>query len=155
MKRPLLIIGIILLMIAIILGAYANMSTYQPQAEKTDSINDTTEETKNQTFIKQKKLSCIGSGGTVANQSCCKAVEDFSNNCIIGGCGCSPDNSHEVEVCNCPEEQCFDGNVCVQRNSMITIYCVSNGCSPQQIFAGAGTLAHNCYRNLNDCTSAI
>lgn len=33
----------------------------------------------------------------------------------------------------------------------ITIYCESNSCAAQQIFAGAGTLAQGCHRNLSDC----
>lgn len=58
---------------------------------------------------------CIDSGGTVGTSLCCKSASDFPNNCLIGACGCSPENSHEVKVCDCPEGKCFDGNECVLR----------------------------------------
>jgi len=57
--------------------------------------------------------SCIDSGGTVRTSLCCKSSSDFPNNCLIGACGCSPENSHEVKVCDCPEGKCFDGSMCV------------------------------------------
>lgn len=40
-------------------------------------------------------------------------------------------------------------------NLMITIYCTSNNCSPQQISAGAGTLSQGCYRGKSLCTSKL
>lgn len=55
---------------------------------------------------------CVATGGTVGTASCCLGVGDFTNTCVIGGCGCSPDNSHEVQVCNCPEGTCWDGSAC-------------------------------------------
>jgi hypothetical protein len=86
--RPLLIIGIILLAIAIIGGVYLNMFVYKGQNEETNTseINDITEETENQSALQ-----------------------------------------------------------------MITVYCIDNDCSPQQVPEGAGTLAKGCYRNLNYC----
>jgi len=60
-----------------------------------------------------KEQACINSGGMVRTSLCCLLAEDFPNNCLIGACGCSPDNSHEVKVCECPEGKCFDGNSCV------------------------------------------
>ena len=56
---------------------------------------------------------CINSGGTVTTQLCCGSVGDFPNTCLIGACGCSPSNSHEVKVCNCGEGKCWDGTNCV------------------------------------------
>jgi hypothetical protein len=56
--------------------------------------------------------SCIASGGTVVTKSCCKSVSDFPNTCLIGACGCSPDNSKEIRVCDCGPGRCFDGNAC-------------------------------------------
>lgn len=44
---------------------------------------------------------------------CCKATSDFPNLCLIGPCGCSPENSHQVKVCDCGPNKCFDGNECV------------------------------------------
>jgi len=51
---------------------------------------------------------CINSGGTITTQLCCKSANDFPNTCLIGACGCSPDNSHQVKVCNCGEGKCWD-----------------------------------------------
>ena len=53
---------------------------------------------------------CINSGGTVTTQLCCKSANDFPNTCLIGACGCSPDNSHDVKVCNCGEGKCWDSS---------------------------------------------
>lgn len=51
---------------------------------------------------------CINSGGTVINKMCCNAVTDFPNTCLIGACGCSLENSHEMKVCECEEGKCWD-----------------------------------------------
>jgi len=51
---------------------------------------------------------CAASGGTVRTQLCCKAVDEFPNTCLIGGCGCSPTDSKEVKVCDCGENKCWD-----------------------------------------------
>ena len=60
-----------------------------------------------------EEQACIDSGGTVERGMCCLAVSDFPNLCLIGACGCSPEDSHEVKICNCGEGRCFDGNTCV------------------------------------------
>jgi hypothetical protein len=54
---------------------------------------------------------CINSGGTVTTQLCCNSANDFPNTCLIGACGCSPDNSHEVKVCDCGEGKCWDSEI--------------------------------------------
>ena len=56
---------------------------------------------------------CIASGGTVTTQLCCQSSGDFPNTCLIGACGCSPDNSKEVKVCDCGEGKCWNGYECV------------------------------------------
>jgi len=56
---------------------------------------------------------CLNSGGTLATSSCCTSVGDFPNLCLIGACGCSPENSHTVKVCNCETDKCFNGSECV------------------------------------------
>jgi heat shock protein HslJ len=56
---------------------------------------------------------CRRAGGTVGSASCCGLVGDFSNTCLMGACGCAPENSHQVQVCQCPEGRCFDGKACV------------------------------------------
>jgi hypothetical protein len=61
----------------------------------------------------QAEESCKSSGGTVSTGLCCQSVSDFPNTCLIGACGCSPGNSHEIKTCECPEGKCFDGNQCV------------------------------------------
>jgi len=54
---------------------------------------------------------CINSGGSVVTQLCCNSATDFPNTCLIGACGCSPDNSHEVKVCDCGEGKCWDSEM--------------------------------------------
>jgi len=61
-----------------------------------------------------KEQACINSGGTVATASCCKSSGDFPNSCLIGACGCSPTDSHEVKTCDCGENKCWDGTKCTQ-----------------------------------------
>ncbi len=62
---------------------------------------------------KNKEEACIAAGGKVAKNSCCKAVADFPNLCLIGACGCSPANSKEIKVCDCGAGKCFNGKECV------------------------------------------
>jgi hypothetical protein len=64
-----------------------------------------------------EESSCEDSGGKIITQSCCKPVADFPNTCLIGACGCSPDNSKEVKVCDCGEGKCWDNakQTCVTR----------------------------------------
>lgn len=56
---------------------------------------------------------CLESGGRVTTSLCCTSSGDFPNLCAIGACGCAPDDSHEVKVCDCGPDKCFDGNECV------------------------------------------
>ena len=53
---------------------------------------------------------CKNSGGTVKTQLCCNSVNDFPDTCLIGACGCSPNDSHEVKVCDCGEGKCWNKN---------------------------------------------
>jgi hypothetical protein len=57
---------------------------------------------------------CIDSGGTVKVWMCCTSTEDFPDLCGVGPCGCAPENSHEVRVCDCGPGRCFDGEECVR-----------------------------------------
>lgn len=59
-------------------------------------------------WIKMSPSRCIDEGGTVKTQLCCNYTEDFPDTCLIGACGCSPDNSHEVKVCDCGEGKCWN-----------------------------------------------
>ncbi len=63
-------------------------------------------------IYQMKTPACSLSGGTITTSLCCKATGDFPNTCLIGACGCSPDNSHEVKVCDCGADKCFDGSRC-------------------------------------------
>lgn len=56
---------------------------------------------------------CVNSGGKATSSLCCKSTGDYPNLCLIGPCGCSPDNSHTIKVCDCGEGKCFDGNACI------------------------------------------
>jgi len=62
---------------------------------------------------------CLSSGGEVSTSLCCKTAADFPNLCLIGACGCSPQDSHEVKVCICPENYCFDGESCVVQGASL------------------------------------
>ncbi|NIO20918.1 MAG: DUF4382 domain-containing protein [Candidatus Aenigmarchaeota archaeon] len=56
---------------------------------------------------------CEDQGGNVTTSMCCLQTDDFPNLCVIGPCGCSPDNSHDVKICDCGEGNCFDGERCI------------------------------------------
>ncbi|MBZ9572273.1 hypothetical protein KJA15_03010 [Patescibacteria group bacterium] len=60
---------------------------------------------------------CVNSGGEITTSLCCKATSDYPNLCLVGPCGCSPDNSHQVKVCDCGEGKCFDGEQCIDASS--------------------------------------
>jgi len=62
------------------------------------------------------RTACLTSGGEVATSSCCTSVSDFPNQCNVGACACSPQESHKVKVCDCGEGRCFDGKECTKRN---------------------------------------
>eukprot|EP00544_Gedaniella_sp_CCMP2646_P003253 CAMPEP_0202507420 /NCGR_PEP_ID=MMETSP1361-20130828/51714_1 /ASSEMBLY_ACC=CAM_ASM_000849 /TAXON_ID=210615 /ORGANISM="Staurosira complex sp., Strain CCMP2646" /LENGTH=229 /DNA_ID=CAMNT_0049141539 /DNA_START=1446 /DNA_END=2135 /DNA_ORIENTATION=- len=65
--------------------------------------------------VSQTEARCTEAGGTVTTSLCCEGIDDFPNTCLIGACGCSPDNSDETLVCSCPDGLCWDGNSCVDR----------------------------------------
>ena len=63
--------------------------------------------------VPEANKACINADGTVKTQQCCSSASDFPNSCLIGACGCSLENSHEVKVCDCGEGKCWDGTKCV------------------------------------------
>jgi hypothetical protein len=67
----------------------------------------------NKPEVSPKEQACINSGGTVQKVMCCGQTNDFPNLCATGACGCSLENSHNVSICDCGENKCFDGNGCV------------------------------------------
>ncbi len=62
--------------------------------------------------LTEQEQACISSGGTVTIAMCCESTGDFPDLCLIGPCGCSPENSHEVKICDCGPDECFDGTEC-------------------------------------------
>ncbi len=65
--------------------------------------------------VARLESACTTSGGTVVTEQCCALAPDFPNTCLIGACGCSPENSVLRKVCACPADACFDGTGCVAR----------------------------------------
>lgn len=66
----------------------------------------------------RKEQACAISGGTIKTSLCCQSSGDFPNSCLIGACGCAPSASHEVKICDCGEDKCFDGIECVVTNQI-------------------------------------
>jgi hypothetical protein len=62
---------------------------------------------------KMPEQACTDSGGTVSTAPCCESVIDFPDTCLVGSCGCSADNSHEVKICDCGPNKCFNGYECI------------------------------------------
>lgn len=54
---------------------------------------------------------CMSTSGTVGMGLCCSTTNDFPDTCLTGACGCSPQNSKMVQVCNCPQGKCYDAKV--------------------------------------------
>jgi hypothetical protein len=61
-------------------------------------------------------LACRNSGGVSSVSLCCNGVGDFPDTCAVGACGCAPSASHEVNICRCGTDRCFDGMRCVRRD---------------------------------------
>ncbi|MBZ9571921.1 hypothetical protein KJA15_01105 [Patescibacteria group bacterium] len=89
------IIAIIIIIIVAGLGYWVYQSTITPEG------------------LTEMEQACLDSGGQVSTSLCCKATGDFPNLCLIGPCGCSPDNSHQVKICDCGPDKCFNGSECV------------------------------------------
>ncbi|XOA43066.1 MAG: hypothetical protein ACKKMO_01160 [Candidatus Nealsonbacteria bacterium] len=71
--------------------------------------------------LTEKEQACINSGGEVSTSLCCKATGDFPNLCLIGPCGCSPENSHQVKICDCGPDKCFNGSECVSSDEILAL----------------------------------
>jgi hypothetical protein len=80
---------------------------------RTDLVNDCGIISEEYIDVEQLTRECESAGGEVKTSLCCKGTLDFPNMCVIGPCGCSPDNSHEITICECEEGQCFNGEECV------------------------------------------
>ncbi|NYZ78880.1 hypothetical protein H0N99_01915 [Candidatus Micrarchaeota archaeon] len=79
-------------------------------AQQPPGGNQTQNQTPPPSQTPTKEEVCLSSGGTIATQSCCLSAGDFPNTCLIGACGCSSDNSHNVKACNCGEGKCWDSS---------------------------------------------
>jgi len=53
---------------------------------------------------------CLDTGGQPSTASCCIGANDYPNLCLIGACGCSPDNSEITKVCDCLGS-CFNSEI--------------------------------------------
>jgi len=64
-----------------------------------------------------ERQGCLDSGGTVSTSTCCSTAPDFPDTCKIGGCGCSPQFSRELPLCDCGDGKCYDRDqhACVAR----------------------------------------
>lgn len=65
-----------------------------------------------------KEESCTVSGGKVSTVTCyCSSSADFYNNCMIGGCTCTPDPKYakQIKNCQCPVGKCFNGTQCINQ----------------------------------------
>ena len=94
-----------------VVAGYSILESYPRQCKTPDG----------KTFIEtigevlEKEQLCIDSGGKVLTSMCCKQTIDFPNLCLIGPCGCSPNNSHQIKTCDCGAGKCFNGDQCVFR----------------------------------------
>ena len=91
---------IIAIIILIIVGGLGYLVYYQPKIDKPEELGEA-------------EQACINAGGEVSTSSCCKTTGDFPDLCLIGACGCSPENSHEVKICDCGPDKCFNGSECI------------------------------------------
>jgi len=66
--------------------------------------------------IDKNYIKCIITGGKIEESLCCEGVQNFPNTCVVGACGCPPEFSEEVKICNCGRGKCWNGNGCVEMN---------------------------------------
>ncbi len=90
---------IILIIIAIIVIAGIGYWVYQSMVASKE--------------LTEKEQACTDSGGTATTSLCCRATSDYPNLCLVGPCGCSSENSHQVKICDCGPDKCFNGSECV------------------------------------------
>lgn len=64
-----------------------------------------------------QRQGCLDSGGSVSSGECCTTVPEFPDTCDIGSCGCAPQFSRDVALCDCGDSRCFsrNENACVTR----------------------------------------
>ena len=105
----------IIIVILVLITAFLFYYSYTSVGPDVSYSQELVVTSKNQTQVVTLIKACKNSGGTIATSTCCDSASSFPNLCLIGACGCSPDNSREIKVCNCQEGKCFDGKTCVSR----------------------------------------
>jgi hypothetical protein len=65
--------------------------------------------------MSEQEQVCASSGGKITTILCCNSVKDFPNLCRVGACGCAAGDSHQINVCDCGTDKCFNGTACVAR----------------------------------------
>ena len=60
---------------------------------------------------------CTDSGGAITAATCCGSADDFPDLCSVGPCGCAPEFSHTIYICDCAPDKCFNGTACVDIDS--------------------------------------
>jgi hypothetical protein len=100
------IIPAVLLIVVIVTAGYL---VYLSMGNKNSQTKEMTPEAKK---LSELKTGCENTGGVVLSAMCCGSTDNFPNLCLIGACGCSPESSHEVKICDCGPDKCFDGTVC-------------------------------------------
>jgi len=107
MKKIILAIIILILLICMGTGIVLLSKKYQGSEKKVIENK----------ILSDEEEACINSGGEVIVASCCESIKDFPNNCLAeylaGNCSCLPTDSHEIKICDCAEEGCFDGQKCL------------------------------------------
>jgi len=115
MNKKLLILFIALILTIVLIGAQCSL--LKEKVEEDINGNNSEQETGEEED--PMEALCINAGGEVKTALCCKSAGDFPDTCLVGACGCSPENSHEVKVCDCGPELCFDGEKCSNIGRMI------------------------------------
>ena len=68
---------------------------------------------KNAPLTSDQHQACLDAGGSIKDMLCCKSQQDWPDMCLMGSCGCGPDDSHKIKVCDCGPDKCFDGETCI------------------------------------------
>lgn len=102
----------------IILSSLSQLTAYYFIVSSTDNSdnNNISEEltfTTPETELSAEEQACLDAGASVKIVSCCLTTNDFPNLCLVGACGCSAENSHNVKTCDCGADKCFNGTTCV------------------------------------------
>jgi len=64
--------------------------------------------------------------GAPITLNCCEGKADFPNLCYVGACGCAPNYSESITVCDCGGGNCFDGKFgCV--DNLLWMNCIDSG----------------------------